>query len=63
MISIPDDPIIASAMRTGYAPWVREDVDSCMNCWFCDGDNWCRLNDYYVTPDDEACDNWEADHD
>lgn len=22
---IPDDPIIASMMRTGYPPWIRED--------------------------------------
>ena len=25
MILIPDDPIIASMMRTGYPPWIRKD--------------------------------------
>lgn len=25
MLIIPDDPLIAWAMRTGYPPWIRKD--------------------------------------
>jgi hypothetical protein len=27
MLLIPDDPIIASMLRTGYPPWMQDDDD------------------------------------
>ena len=28
MVLIPDDPIVAHIMRTGYPPWIKEDNGS-----------------------------------
>ena len=33
MLDIPDDPIIACMMRTGYPPWMQREED-------CDGEEW-----------------------
>ena len=43
MRDVPDHPVIAHALRTGYPPWIKDEPededDDYEHDWECDGDD------------------------